>query len=92
MKSLGLVVTLLLSCIFASPIVAAAFPSTQVDCEHAGMKWSSGKCHPPSDKPMIPKDVQALLGVIGIGCSLAGTVILCLKWREGANGDDQDRS
>jgi hypothetical protein len=62
-----------------APAFAADIPTTEADCEKAGMKWKqkAGKCKPmPSH---APSRAESVLALIGIGCALVGLFFI---WSE----------
>ena len=68
MKRLALIVALGLASALATPVVAAEMPTTQADCEKAGMRWKekATKCRPLHEEgilPTLPKEVRNVLGV-----------------------------
>jgi len=66
----------------ATPVVAVDVPTTKVECERAGMIWKqkANKCR-PEDTHTLATSVRNVLGVIGVGCAVAGVVILLGAWR-----------
>jgi hypothetical protein len=88
MKHLALIVALGLASALATPMVAAEMPTTQADCEKAGMRWKDkpSKCRPLREEegihPTLPKEVRNVLGMIGLGCTLLGLIVMYREWRE----------
>ena len=60
-------------------------PTTKAECEQVGMMWKekANKCFPLHKSHTLSYYV---LGVIGLGCSLAGFIIVCGEWRRSAMG------
>jgi hypothetical protein len=86
MKPFAFIVALALASVSATPLVAAEMPTTQVDCEKAGLRWKekASKCRPLREEgtlPTLPKEVRNVLGVIGLGCAVAGLIFLYRDWR-----------
>ena len=86
MKPFVFIVALALASVSATPLVAAEMPTTQADCEKAGMRWKekASKCRPLREEgilPNVPKEVRNVLGVIGLGCTVAGLLVLYRDWR-----------
>jgi hypothetical protein len=90
MKRFALIVALCLASALATPVVAAEMPTTQADCEKAGMSWKEKaiKCRPLREEgihPTLPKEVRNVLGMIGLGCTLIGLIVMYREWREPGN-------
>ena len=86
MKPFAFIVALALASVSATPLVAVQMPTTQVDCEKAGLRWKekASKCRPLREEgtlPPLPKEVRNVLGVIGLGCAVAGLIFLYRDWR-----------
>ena len=80
------IVALGLASALATPVMAAEMPTTQADCEKAGMRWKekASKCRPLREEgitPTLPKEVRNVLGMIGLGCTVAGLIVLYRDWR-----------
>jgi len=75
-------VALALASVSATPLVAAEMPTTQADCEKAGMLWKekASKCRPLREEGTLPT-LPNVLGVIGLGCTVAGVIVLYRDWR-----------
>jgi len=63
--------------------VSTCVPTTKAECEQVGMRWKerANKCFPLHESHTLSYYV---LGVIGLGCALAGFIIVCGEWRRSA--------
>jgi hypothetical protein len=91
MNAFVLIVALGLASALATPVGAAEVPTTQADCEKAGMRWKekASKCRPLWEEgihPTFPKEVRNVLGMIGLGCTLLGLIVFYREWREPGDG------
>jgi hypothetical protein len=83
MKIIAWIVALNLAVAFATPVVAAEIPTTKAECEQAGMRWKESanqdKCRFSVYK--LPAPVRIVIGIIGLGLTLLGVIILYQEWR-----------
>ena len=87
MTPFALIVALGLASALATPVVAAETPTTQADCEKAGMRWKekASECRPLRKQGILPtlfKAVRNVLAMLGLGCALLGLIVLYREWRE----------
>src|SRR6476646_9138804 len=79
MKIVASIVALNLPVAFATPLVAAEIPTTKAQCEQAGMRWKESanqdKCRFAKARN-FPAPVRIVLGIIGLGSTLLGVIIL----------------
>ena len=59
------------------PTIAAERPTTQVECQSAGMRWveRAGKCKNRVAKQKL-SSTEKVIGLIGLGCVVVGLVLL----------------
>jgi hypothetical protein len=83
MKPFALIVALGLASALAPPLVAAEMPTTQADCEKAGMRWKekASKC-----RPLREEGIRNVFGMIGLGCTLLGLIVFYREWRKPGDG------
>src|SRR6476620_12646223 len=84
MKIIASIVALNLAVAFATPVVAAEIPTTKAECEQAGMRWkeeaNQDKCRSAKARN-FPAPVRIFIGIIGLGLTLLGVIILYQEWR-----------
>src|SRR6476661_8612371 len=84
MNIIASIVALNLAVAFATPVVAAEIPTTKAECEQAGMRWkeeaNQDKCRFAKARN-FPAPVRIVLGIIGLGLTLLGVIILYQEWR-----------
>src|SRR6476661_2033538 len=78
MKIIASIVALNLAVAFATPVVAAEIPTTKAECEQAGMRWKD--CRSLNARKLAAP-IRIVLGIIGLGLTLLGVIILYLEWR-----------
>src|SRR6476661_8104978 len=78
MKVIAWIVALNLALAFATPVVAAEIPTTKAECEQAGMRWKD--CRSINARK-LPDPVRIVIGIIGLGLTLLGVIILYQEWR-----------
>ena len=69
----------------ATPFVAAEMPTTQADCEKAGMLWKEkpSKWRGLPQKRILttlPTEARFVLGLIALGCTVVGLTVIALEW------------
>src|SRR6476660_10570104 len=86
MNIIASIVALNLAVAFATPVVAE-IPTTKAECEQAGMRWKEeadqDKCRRRAtfEARNLPAPVRIVIGIIGLGLTLLGVIILYQEWR-----------